>query len=81
LEEIYEEFGDVLDYIELRWLSRNSVLSRFFNLRAEIEIFIKKGANQCPNYQVQNVFANELNRKLQGKEKFLACLLLGSAVL
>ncbi|KAL4126536.1 hypothetical protein QTP88_010757 [Uroleucon formosanum] len=42
LIEINAEYGDVLYYTAVRWLSRGRVLERFFVLRQEIYNFLKE---------------------------------------
>jgi hypothetical protein len=83
LEEIVAEFGDVLYYAEVRWLSRGSVLRRFFNLRAAIEIFMNKKSKSVPELSVAEriidlaffiditSLLNKVNMKLQDKGKLL----------
>jgi hypothetical protein len=49
LEKTEVEFDDVLYYTEVRWLSRFNVLRIFFfNLIAEIEIFINEKSKTVP---------------------------------
>lgn len=41
LENLNAEYGDILLYTEVRWLSRGKSLERLFNLRKEIIVFFK----------------------------------------
>lgn len=40
LEELDAQYGNLLYYTKVRWLSRGMVLKRFFELRKEIDLFI-----------------------------------------
>jgi hypothetical protein len=78
------EFGDILYYTEVMWLSRGNALRRFFNLKAEVEIFINKKSKSVPELSDAEwildlaflvditSFLNELNTKLQEKGKLLS---------
>lgn len=46
LKEIDADYGDVLMYTEVRWLSRGKCLERLFNLRTELENFLN--VQNCP---------------------------------
>lgn len=84
LEECDAEYGDVIYFSKVRWLSRGVVLKRFFILRHEINIFMtEKGKNvqELSNEKwvlnlafltdITTLF-NKLNTKLQGKDKLLS---------
>lgn len=82
LEEFGSEHKDVALFTEVRWLSRAKCLKRFFELRFEIETFLKiSGLKEFENVfektfleelafltDVSELF-NETNLKMQGKDK------------
>ena len=84
LAEIESEYEDVLFHSEVRWLSRGKVLKRFFDLRHEIEIFMMEKSKQVPQLNDPSWLwdlailcditshLNELNTKLQGKDKLIS---------
>ncbi|CAI6373947.1 unnamed protein product [Macrosiphum euphorbiae] len=53
LIEINAEYGDVLYYTAVRWLSRGRVLERFFMLRQEIYNFLKETSTSTSNFNVE----------------------------
>ncbi|PVD36572.1 hypothetical protein C0Q70_03557 [Pomacea canaliculata] len=84
LTEIECEYEDVLFHSEVRWLSRGKLLKRFFDLRHEIEIFMTEKSKQVPQLNDPSWLwdlailcditshLNELNTKLQGKDKLIS---------
>jgi hypothetical protein len=82
LEKIEVEFGDILLYTEVMWLSSSIVLRIFFNLRAEIEIFINEESKSVHRLSAAEwildlsflvditSLLNELKMELRGKENF-----------
>jgi len=80
-EEVGKEHTVLLYHTEVRWLSRGRVLSRLFELRDEIQQFLREAGHELAEYfddpefvqalaYLADVFTalNELNRSLQGRE-------------
>lgn len=82
MEEIEAEYGDVIYFMEVRWLSIGAAL-KLFILGKEINIFMNKKEKIFSQLSDKKwildlafltditTFLNELNVKLQGKEKLL----------
>lgn len=80
LEDLEADYGDVVYYCEVRWLSRGAVLERFFDLRKEIGNFMEmkgKPVEELTNKQWINDLdfftdltkdLNQLNKRLQEKK-------------
>ncbi|KAM3838284.1 general transcription factor II-I repeat domain-containing protein 2A-like [Diretmus argenteus] len=78
LEEIESAYEDVLYFTEVRWLSRGTVLKRFFELRKEVEAFMEQDGTEVaelsdPKWLMDLAFLvdmtqelNVLNKKIQG---------------
>ena len=83
LNSVEAEYTDVLYYTQVRWLSRGTVLQRFFNLRHEIRQFMEeqgRAVAELTDFQWISQLAflvdvtqllNTLNRGLQGKEQLI----------
>ncbi|KAL6466892.1 hypothetical protein MHYP_G00246960 [Metynnis hypsauchen] len=84
LEEMESEYGDVLYFTEVRWLSRGNVLKRFFELRVEVKAFMEKDGVAVPmlsdpKWLMDLAFLvdithelNVLNKKLQGQGQLVS---------
>ncbi|KAJ4941574.1 hypothetical protein JOQ06_011453 [Pogonophryne albipinna] len=80
------EFGDVIYFTAVRWLSRGATLKRFFNLRKEIAEFMQSKGQDLPQLSDTewlcdlaflvdlNTFLSDLNVKLQGHGKLISTL-------
>ncbi|KAL7868649.1 hypothetical protein SRHO_G00100330 [Serrasalmus rhombeus] len=78
------EYGDVLYFTEVRWLSRGNILKRFFELRAEVKAFMGKDGVAVPmlsdpKWLMDFAFLvdithelNVLNKKLQGQGQLVS---------
>lgn len=83
--ELDSKFNDVLYFNSIRWLSCGQVLSRFYDLFTKIEQFLKEQnlysefkVISTSNWKQQLYFLcditkhlNDLNLKLQGRDKFV----------
>ena len=48
LKEIESEYGDLMNFCEVRWLSRGAMLQRVYQLRIEISDFLAKRGKETP---------------------------------
>ncbi|XP_074498631.1 general transcription factor II-I repeat domain-containing protein 2-like [Sebastes fasciatus] len=83
LSDVDAEYGDLLYHSEVRWLSRGSVLQRFYSLRSEIDQFLKEKDRPLhelsdPLWLADLAFLvdltghlNTLNKSLQGKDQLV----------
>ncbi|KAJ0069275.1 hypothetical protein NL108_003199 [Boleophthalmus pectinirostris] len=83
LADVDSEYGDVLYHSNVRWLSRGSVLQRFYALRSEIDQFLNEKGRPLrelsdPLWLANLTFLvdfthhlNTLNKNLQGKEQLV----------
>ncbi|XP_074498629.1 general transcription factor II-I repeat domain-containing protein 2-like [Sebastes fasciatus] len=83
LSDVDAEYGDLLYHSEVRWLSRGSVLQRFYSLRSEIDPFLKEKDRPLhelsdPLWLADLAFLvdltghlNTLNKSLQGKDQLV----------
>lgn len=84
LTDVDAEYGDLLYYSEVHWLSRGSVLWRFYSLRSEIDQFLKE--KDRPLHELSDPLwladlaaflvdltehLNTLNKSLQGKDQLV----------
>ncbi|XP_067950356.1 zinc finger BED domain-containing protein 5-like [Watersipora subatra] len=82
-EDMDAVHSSLLFHTEVRWLSKGNMILRFFNLRAEVNEFLKthnkpkllasmqvEGFHQCFAYLV-DIFGsvNEVNTKIQGRDR------------
>ncbi|KAI7790569.1 general transcription factor II-I repeat domain-containing protein 2 [Triplophysa rosa] len=84
LSDIDAEYGDVIYHSNVRWLSRGSVLQRFYSLRSEIDQFLKEknltlDQLNDPDWLADLAFLvdltshlNALNKSLQGKDQLIS---------
>ena len=83
LEDVEAEYGDLVYYCEVGWLSKGKMLKRFYDLRSEIFTFMEMKGNSIPELSddgwVRDLaflvdftsYLNDLNSKLQGKGQFI----------
>ncbi|CAK1597490.1 unnamed protein product [Parnassius mnemosyne] len=86
LDDIESEYGDLLYYTEVRWLSRGLTLERFLNLLEKIGIFLAKKQRDVPELKNTDWLCdlaflvditnhlNVLNTRLQGKNQLISQL-------
>ncbi|XP_029656044.1 general transcription factor II-I repeat domain-containing protein 2-like [Octopus sinensis] len=77
------EYGDLLYFCNVRWLSRGSMLKRFFHIREDVIIFLEEKNYDASYFRnTDNIsklaffvditsHLNDLNLKLQGSNKFI----------
>lgn len=80
LDELDSEYGDLVYFCEVRWLSRGKCLKRFFDLREEVQIFMDnlgKPVAEMSNLEwIRDlafltdicIFMNILNSTMQGED-------------
>ncbi|KAI6655961.1 General transcription factor II-I repeat domain-containing protein 2-like [Oopsacas minuta] len=83
LKDLYSDYGDVLYFTSVRWLSRGVVLERVWELRDEISSFLASKGKKVPEFEDTNWISdfaflldmtthlNILNSTLQGKNKLI----------
>ena len=79
LIELNSEYGDIVYFTKVRWLSRGTCLKRFYELREEIENFMTEERTPVSNLNDElwlldlcflvdiTEKINQLNKELQGK--------------
>lgn len=77
------EYGNLVYYCEVRWLSKVNMLKRFYDLRNEMDIFLEMKGKSIPELKNKSwirdlafivdvtCHLNDLNLKLQGKSQFI----------
>lgn len=83
LKELDSEYGDVVYFSHVRWLSRGRCLQRFYELRQEIDLFMNDKQIPVPELRndewlldlcfLVNIVEklNQLNISLQGKDNLI----------
>ncbi|XP_076645577.1 general transcription factor II-I repeat domain-containing protein 2-like [Halictus rubicundus] len=83
LKDIENVYGDILFNTEVRWLSRGTMLKRVYDLKNEIKLFLEMKDNPFSQFDDKDWMCdfafcvditqhlNELNIKLQGKNKLV----------
>ena len=83
LKDVEAEYGDLVYYCEVRWLSKGKMLKRFYELRSEIFTFMEMKGKSIPELSddgwVRDLaflvdltsYLNDLNSKLQGQGQFI----------
>ena len=86
LDDLDSQFGDVVFYSEIRWLSRGKMLKRVFELKDEILNFMQQKGQSIPEFQDNEWLCdfafliditshlNELNTRLQGKDQLISMM-------
>ncbi|XP_064081865.1 general transcription factor II-I repeat domain-containing protein 2A-like [Macrobrachium nipponense] len=86
LDEIEAEYGDLVFFTQVRWLSRGNTLKRFISLLDEIEIFLNEKNKMVPELTNADWLCdlsflvdltshlNNLNHKLQGNNQLISQL-------
>ena len=87
LKDLESEYGDLVYYCEVQWLSRGSMLRRFYELRNEVKLFMETKGEPvaqlsdsmwlCDLAFMVDItqYLSELNVKLQGPNQLLSSLL------
>ncbi len=87
LLELETDYGDLLYCCEVRWLSKGSMLNRFYVLKNEIKLFMDMKGEPIPELDQDQWMCdlaflvditshlNKLNLKLQGPDKMITSLL------
>lgn len=82
-EDLESEYGDLIFYTEVRWLSRGKMLRRFYEMRKEIELFMEIKEKPIPELNDDEwicdlaflvdltTHLNQLNSNLQAKGKLI----------
>ncbi|GFY35133.1 general transcription factor II-I repeat domain-containing protein 2A [Trichonephila clavipes] len=83
LRKLESEYGDIIYYTEIRWLSRGNCLLRFWRLTEEIKTFVNNNGHNISELSDDQwlldlclltditMKPNELNQKLQGDNKLI----------
>lgn len=92
LSELSSEYGDIVYFTNVRWLSRGKCLKGFFNLREEIDMFMNEKQESVPELSDDDWLLdlcflvditeklNQLNKDLQGQDNLIidACNFINS---